>query len=129
MGIRVRDSAGWVVVEVSGDLDLGNAWAFRDTIARLLEQGRSRLVLDLDHVRVIDSTGIGLLIAARQRSVQNGCVVRLVVSHRRHLTMFRILGLTKVFEIFGSRPEATDHRPILRSDPPMRRGPNVGAQQ
>jgi anti-sigma B factor antagonist len=63
----VEHRGGAIVVSLSGELDLYNAAEVR---AALLEAGESTagaIVVDLEQVRFIDSTALGVLIEARAR--------------------------------------------------------------
>ena len=56
-----------LVVRLTGELDLYSTPALRTAMLECLARGPSRLVVDLEEVRVIDSTALGVLIEARSR--------------------------------------------------------------
>jgi anti-sigma B factor antagonist len=64
-GIDRNDGA--TVVHLSGELDLYNAHAVRETLLACAEESPQRLVVDLSEVNFIDSTALGVLIEARTR--------------------------------------------------------------
>ncbi len=59
---RRRDA---VVVHLVGELDLYNTPAFRDVLVQLCQEQPPRLVIDLQEVAFVDSTGLGVLIETR----------------------------------------------------------------
>ena len=63
--VERRDGA--VVVHLTGELDLYNAPAVRETLLSLADEEPDRLVVDLADVEFIDSTALGVLIEARTK--------------------------------------------------------------
>jgi anti-sigma B factor antagonist len=89
--VQVEDREGWAVARVSGDLDLTTAPRLREQIVRVVSNGQAQVVLDLEGVDFVDSTGLGVLVGLLKRTRSQGGDLR-VVSTR---TSFRkILELT-----------------------------------
>jgi len=102
-----KDLIGHVlVVHVSGDLDVYTAPQLKEALADTLAADGAALVLDLSKVHFIDSTALGVLVAALQQSRAHGGELSLVVDDPHLLKIFRITGLDKVFQIFGSVDDA-----------------------
>ncbi len=96
------------VVTVEGEVDVYTAAQLRQTLDQEIAEGRTRLVVDLDAVSFLDSTGLGVLVG-RLKLVRNSSGwLRIVCSSERILRVFRITGLDKVFGIHGSLDEALD---------------------
>jgi anti-sigma B factor antagonist len=104
-GIDRRDGA--VVVSLAGELDLYNAGEVR---AALLEAGEGEpgvLVVDLDEVRFIDSTALGVLIEARSRMTdRNG--FRLAAPGLETRRALEVSGLDRHFLVHGTVAEALE---------------------
>lgn len=68
MTLRVTEGqqGGWAVVRVSGEMDLATSPALRQQVHDAVADGRHSLVLDLSQVLFCDSSGVGVLIAARR---------------------------------------------------------------
>lgn len=64
-GVERRD--GTVVVSLTGELDLYNAEDVRAALLECCAEEPQVLVVDLEQVRFIDSTALGVLIEARSR--------------------------------------------------------------
>lgn len=90
---------GIAVIGVTGDIDLHTAPQLREAIADVSDAANGGLVIDLDRVDFLDSTGLGVLVAAWKKvRVQHGSL-QLVCSDERILGIFRVTGLANVFSI------------------------------
>ncbi len=95
---RVDDAA---VVTVGGELEFGTAGPLRTALLDLSHAGVDPLVLDLAAVEFIDSTGISLLVQAKQRFDASGHRFVLRAPAARVLRVLEISGLGQLFEIEG----------------------------
>ncbi len=93
------DLDGWAVVAPSGEIDVAAAPALRDALGRLVDEGTTRVVVDLDDVDFIDSTGLGVLVGAVRRARSAEGDLRLVCTNPRILKVFDVTGLDDVFVI------------------------------
>src|SRR5688500_10350289 len=65
MQIDVANDNGTTIIRPGGDrLDIEVAAQFRATLLSLIEQGNRRLVIDLQNINFIDSSGLGALVSA-----------------------------------------------------------------
>ncbi|AAC65524.1 anti-sigma F factor antagonist [Treponema pallidum subsp. pallidum SS14] len=62
MELKVRQSGGICVVDISGDMDLYHSYKLKDLVLKLFDRGPRCIVIDLEAVEYIDSSGIGVLI-------------------------------------------------------------------
>ncbi len=92
---EVSEIAGWTVVHVYGELDVATAPQLRELLIDLVGDGANRLVLDLDGVDFLDSTGLGTIIGALKRARTHGGELRLVCAQSRITRLFEITGLDK----------------------------------
>jgi len=96
-----------VVVTVSGEIDLYTAGRLREALDALdLAQVR-RLVVDLGEVAFIDSTGLGVLVAAARR-LPVGAPFVLVCRTEKVREVLLMTGLDRIFTIYGTRHEAIE---------------------
>ncbi len=99
LSLTTRTEGGRTVVEVGGEIDVYTAPKLRETIVSLVDDGQYHLVVDLEQVEFLDSTGLGVLVGGLKRVRTHDGSLSLVCTQERLLKIFRITGLTKVFDI------------------------------
>ena len=85
-------------------LDAINAPQMRDTLIRSIERGMTRIILDLQEVRFMDSTALGACISGAQRI---GPLGRVVLAGARG-DVKRLLDLTHMHLVFDLHPSLAD---------------------
>lgn len=105
LGIALEEVDDYSIVVLSGEVDVYSAPKLRDTIKKLVEEGRFRIVVDLEHVAFLDSTGLGVLVGGLKRVKHHQGDLGIICRQERILRIFRITGLTKVFNIYPSRED------------------------
>jgi anti-sigma B factor antagonist len=91
----ISQIADWTVVRVFGEVDVATSPELRELLVGLVGDGSNRLVLDLDGVDFLDSTGLGIIISVLKRARTHGGDLRLVCSQARITRLFEITGLDK----------------------------------
>ena len=94
------------VVSLRGEIDVYTAPRLRQALIDLVEGGAKDIVVDMDRVDFLDSTGLGVLVGGLKRVKSNEGEMKLVVTQDRIMKIFDITGLSKVFPIHGSLDEA-----------------------
>ncbi|MFZ2501101.1 MAG: STAS domain-containing protein [Nocardioides sp.] len=102
LSLSTRDEAGRVVVDVAGEIDVYTAPKLREKLSELVAEGVHDIVLDLEAVEFLDSTGLGVLVGGLKKVRAQGGTLHLVCTEDRLLKIFQITGLSKVFAIFDS---------------------------
>ena len=97
---------GIEVVTVEGEIDIYTAPRLRELLIDLVSKGSYQLVVDLDKVGFLDSTGLGVLVGGLKRVRPHDGWLDLVCTQERILKIFKITGLTKVFGIYQSVDQA-----------------------
>jgi anti-sigma B factor antagonist len=105
LGMTVSSIGAQTVLEVRGEVDVHSATQLRDRLLPLVAAGHP-VVVDLTGLSFLDSTGLGVLVAARNQAQEAGAELRLVCTSDRMLKLFRITGLDAVFEIYATLPQA-----------------------
>jgi anti-sigma B factor antagonist len=107
LSVSSSEQDGVTIVHVAGEIDVYTAPLLREVLDKQIAEGRTDLVVDLEKVTFMDSTGLGVLVG-RLKLVrgQNGSL-RIVSGEERILKVFSITGLDKVFHIHPSIDEAT----------------------
>jgi anti-sigma B factor antagonist len=99
LSLTTRAEGERTVVEVGGEIDVYTAPKLRETLISLVDAGQYHLVVDLEKVEFLDSTGLGVLVGGLKRVRTHDGSLSLVCTRDRLLKIFRITGLTKVFDI------------------------------
>jgi anti-sigma B factor antagonist len=100
--LRVDQAASAVsVLVVGGEVDAYSAVRFREKITELIDAGMRGLILDLEHVEFLDSTGLGVLVGGLKRVRAHDGFMDIVCTQPRILRVLRISGLSEVFGIYN----------------------------
>lgn len=102
LGLAVVERNGRSVLAVHGEVDVYTAPQFRAQLIALVEAGQRNIVIDLEGVEFLDSTGLGVLVGGLKRARTNHGDLVLVCTQRRILKVLEITGLTRVFTIHDS---------------------------
>lgn len=94
------------LLELTGEVDLYNAPAFKQRLVAAIEGGKDEIIVDLTDVSFIDSTTLGVLVGGIKRLRPNGGTLRLVCSNQNITKIFEITGLDRVFPLHETREEA-----------------------
>ncbi len=101
MDIEVRSQGQVKIIKLRGRLSLGEPVdRLRATIEDLLKTGDNRLVLDLEELATMDSSGIGLLARFLTSAKQQGGSLKLVNPSKFVVQTLKLVGLLNLFEIF-----------------------------
>ncbi len=110
LSLETRDEDGRTIIEVGGEIDVYTAPKLRDKITELVSGGEYHLVIDMEKVDFLDSTGLGVLVGGLKKVRAHDGSMRLICNQERLLKIFRITGLAKVFAIHGSQADALADR-------------------
>jgi len=103
LSVSSRVEQGHAVTELVGDFDIFTAAECRKALADLIDAGYVDLVVDLDQLDFLDSSGLGVLVGVLRKARSHGGSVRLVCVRPNMLRLFRTTGLGKVFDIYPAR--------------------------
>ena len=106
LSLATRTEGDRTVVSVGGEIDVYTAPKLREQLIDLVSAGNYHLVVDMENVDFLDSTGLGVLVGGLKRVRAHDGSLELVCTQERILKIFRITGLTKVFPIHSSVDEA-----------------------
>jgi anti-sigma B factor antagonist len=104
--LTTRDVDGRTIVAVGGEIDVYTAPKLRDMITELVGAGVYDIVVDMQAVEFLDSTGLGVLVGGLKKVRAHDGSLELVCHQERLLKIFRITGLAKVFVIHESAEAA-----------------------
>ena len=109
MALSITIQHGVGVAAIAGTLTAANVDTFRETFHTWLTENDavSNIVMDLGRVELIDSSGLGTLIALLKRISERGGDMKLAGLQKKVRLVFEITRAYKIFEIFDSVEEAT----------------------
>jgi len=99
--IEVRSQGTVKIIKLRGRLALGEpVERLRETMTDLLSSGENRLVLDLEELATMDSSGIGLLSRFLTSTKAQGGSLKLVNPSKFVVQTLKLVGLLNLFETF-----------------------------
>lgn len=102
LALRVEEREGWAIACASGDLDLTTAPRLREQLVQVVMSGQPRIVLDLQSVDFIDSTGLGVLVGMLKRTRSQGGDLRLVSQRSALRKLLELTALEGAFPLAAS---------------------------
>ncbi len=100
--LSTREVDGTTIVAVGGEIDVYTAPKLRDRITELVADGVYTIIIDMESVEFLDSTGLGVLVGGLKKVRAHDGSLELICTQDRLLKIFRITGLAKVFVIHDS---------------------------
>ena len=97
---------GVAVLTLRGEIDVYTAPRMRQAIVDLVDAGSLTVVIDMDKVDFLDSTGLGVLVEGLKRVRTRGGTLSIVITQDKILKIFDITGLNKAFPIHRSVDDA-----------------------
>src|SRR3989442_15394295 len=91
-----------VVLHVAGEVDVFTAPQLREALVGAIEDGCRDVVVDLQGVDFLDSTGLGVLVAGLKRVRQYGGHLLLGCTREPILKILDITGLVQVLKVYDS---------------------------
>jgi len=107
--IHQREREGITILDLKGRVTVGpEASALRERVSQLAAAGSRMVVLNMEHVDYIDSTGLGALVMSATTLRKTGGNVKLLNLNRRNIELLVMTKLATVFEIFTDEQDAVN---------------------
>jgi anti-sigma B factor antagonist len=106
-----------LLIRAGGELDMYAAPTLRDALTDARDAGAPRVLVDLAEVTFVDSTTIGVLVAASEQLREAGSGLCLRSTNRNVLRTFEITGLDRQIAI-SREPDPSEQVAVV----PMREG-------
>ena len=104
--IELEDAGDYKVLTLGGDLDVYTVGSLRDALGKLIEERSARVVVDLDGVPFMDSSGLGALMGGVRRLRETGGDLAISCTREQHLKLFTITGFGEGVSIAPTVEEA-----------------------
>lgn len=106
LDISTQSADASCTIALKGEVDVYTSPRLREELNGAVEDGCLHIIVTMDGVEFIDSSGLGVLVSALRRVKEQGGTLRLVCTKEGILKIFRITGLDKVFPLFTTVEEA-----------------------
>ena len=107
LDVKERQAGDVTILDMSGEVRIGEgAVSLRDSIRKLADQGKTKVLLNLAGVKYMDSTGVGELIANYTTVTRQGGQLKLLSLTDRIQNLLVITKLLTVFDSYDNEAEA-----------------------
>jgi anti-sigma B factor antagonist len=105
--ISQREREGIALLDLKGRITIGEeASAFRAAVEKVAVQLEPRLLLNMQEVDYIDSTGLGAMVMCSMRLKNAKGVAKLVNVNRRNIELIVMTKIDSMFEVFDDETDA-----------------------
>lgn len=105
--VETRQTEGGVtVVAPTGRLDVAGAPALKDAMSPLTGDGPVKVVIDMEGVSFVDSTGLGSVIAALKQIRGRQGELRLAAPNQQVRVVLELTTLDRIFPYYATLEEA-----------------------
>ncbi|HMV35914.1 MAG TPA: STAS domain-containing protein [Turneriella sp.] len=106
MEISQREKDAITILDIQGEIDLYNAPEIKDIIQKLIEAQKYNVIINLEKISYIDSSGIGALISSLSNLKKYQGGLKIINVYASVKKVFELTKLTSFFEIYESEAEA-----------------------
>lgn len=111
MNVNLEKINGYSVLFIKEErIDAHNSGELKEYILHMIEQGEVKVIVQLEQVRFIDSSGLGALLSGYKNAAAKSGKLALACCKQQVLSMFELTRLNRVFEIYADLNEAFDNR-------------------
>ena len=107
LAIQSRETEGITIFDLHGRIVAGpESTELRDALTRFALEPRPNLILNMQHVHFVDSTGLGILVVGHSAMEQGGGALKLLNVSKRSAQLLILTKLSTVFEMFDDEQSA-----------------------
>ena len=106
MSFTITKQGDVSIVEIDGQLIVGNRQELKQKMLEALEAGARKLLVDFTKTGYIDSSGLGVLVSLSKKIREQGGELRLAALNEDLRTLFELTKLDTLFQIAGTREQA-----------------------
>ena len=103
---QTKDASGVAVVQVEGQLIVGNRQELKELVQAALDAGERRILIDFSRTGYIDSSGLGALVSISKKIREAGGELRLSGLNEDLRSLFELTKLDTLFAITRTAEEA-----------------------
>jgi anti-sigma B factor antagonist len=106
LDINTSREADVCIVRVGGEVDVYTSPSLKSALVAAASDSCRVVIVDLDKVGFIDSSGLGVLVGALRRAREADGDLRIVSACEAVVKIFRITGLDRVFPVYPTLGDA-----------------------
>lgn len=108
MSFEVSKTGDVTLIEVEGQLIVGNRQELKQQVLEQLEDGDQKFVIDFAETGYIDSSGLGVLVSLSKKIREQGGELRLSSLNEDLRTLFELTKLDTLFRIADDKAQALE---------------------
>jgi len=109
LDIEKRDREGVAILDLKGRITMGDeVTMFRQTAQSLAQTAEQKVILNMEGVDYIDSTGLGAVVMCSTAARKTGGVTKLLNLNKRNIELLVTTKLATIFEIFNDEQDAVN---------------------
>jgi anti-sigma B factor antagonist len=108
MSFQVSRSGEVTLIEVEGQLIVGNRQELKQKVLEQLDGGDRKFVIDFANTGYIDSSGLGVLVSLSKKIREQGGELRLSSLNDDLRTLFELTKLDTLFRITENKSQALE---------------------
>ncbi len=108
MKITSREEGDITVLSLKGDLEINSVSEIKDFVANLCNNKKTKLVIDLSEIELVDSMGLGVLVGSHLMMQEKGGWMVLVGLHGQPETIMFKTKMNRLLKISSSLAEAAN---------------------
>ena len=98
--------SGELLVKIEGEVDVYTSIDLKKELTRLIEVKQKKIIIDLENVNYMDSSGLGVLVALLKELRKIGGDLKLISLPVSVKKIFDLTRLTKFFSIYNNLQDA-----------------------
>lgn len=97
--IKLTENEEQSILNVSGEIDAYTAPQLKESFASIIEKENKEIIVDLEKVTYMDSTGLGVFIGALKSAKEKNSQLKLINIQDRVYRLFQITGLDDIMDL------------------------------
>lgn len=107
LNITEREAGDAAILDLDGNIIMGGGSArLRETVRRLIQEGKEKIILNLAGVKYIDSSGVGELVSSSVALNRAGGQLKLLNLPEKVEEVMALSSLLSIFEIYEDESKA-----------------------
>jgi anti-sigma B factor antagonist len=107
LNIKEREAGDAAILDLDGNIIMGSgSTQLRETIRRLIQEGKEKIILNLAGVKYIDSSGVGELVSSSVALNRAGGQLKLLNLPEKVEEVMALSSLLSIFEVYEDESKA-----------------------